>query len=236
MNTNDTALTERYLSVKSLYEQYVRSSRRDPDDVRLIAVSKGHSADAIRLCATQGQVWFGENYAQELERKAEQLQALQLKWSFIGRIQSNKIASIVKYADEIQGLAELKHAQLIARHAVLKAKTPFPVWILVNLGEEASKGGVSLTNVKAFAEEIKSECPVLSLQGLMAIPPQDLKAEHGGIPEAYEALCAASRSIGAGQASLGMSNDLDSAIAAGSNCVRVGTAIFGPRQSGAQTS
>lgn len=222
-------IPERYAAVQSLMHNAIQSSQRDPDDIRLLAVSKGHNTDAIRTCHRQGQVWFGENYAQELSQKAEELADLHVNWSFIGRIQSNKIPSIVKHAHEIQGLADLKHGQLIARHAVMTAKTPFPVWILVNAGEESSKAGVPLDHATSFAKSLESECPVLDIQGIMAIPPKDLSLENGQIPPLYHQLAEVARTIGAGQLSLGMTNDLGKAIGAGSNCVRVGTAIFGDR-------
>jgi PLP dependent protein len=207
--------------------------------VRLIAVSKNHSAEAVVAAYNEGLRDFGENYADELAAKALQLKAHEgIHWVFIGQLQSNKIQKIVRHADEIQAIATEKHARLVERYASEMGKTKYPVWIVVNTAAEASKQGASFEQLPMLASFISQNCAHLSLQGIMAIPPQEYSDEAWGrslertIPELYGQLRKAADSAGAGRLSLGMSGDLALAIAAGSDCVRVGTAIFGRRPGG----
>ncbi len=196
---------------------------------RLIAVSKVHPASAIVAAYEAGQREFGENYAQELVQKRTELSALKdLRLIFIGRLQSNKIKSIVASADEIQSLSDLKHAALIAKAAKDCGKTAYPVYYLVNAGEEATKAGLPFAEIDAFHAALSKNFPELSPQGLMAIPPP-LSDEVTVVPDLYLRLKQKAATIGAGKLSLGMSDDLRLAITAGSDCVRIGTAIFGAR-------
>lgn len=183
----------------------------------------------IKLLYENGQKYFGENYAQELEKKAQALGELDIEWSYIGHLQSNKIKKIVRFASEIQGLASLKHAKIIDQELSHLGKEGYPVYLSVNLGNEAGKSGVSLERVSELAENIGSACPNLDIQGVMAIPPASFNDDLGEVPQAYLALRQKASAIGKGLLSLGMTNDLNIAIAAGSNIVRIGTAIFGPR-------
>lgn len=200
------------------------------DKAELIAVSKLQPIEKIREVYDLGQRRFGENYAQELSEKAEVLKDLAIEWIFIGHIQSNKIRKIVTYASEIQTVASLSHAKQIARNAAELGKTPFPIMIEVNAGSEDSKSGVPLAEALSLAEEIKANLPELKIRGLMAIPPDSYSdAEYQEVPALYSELKASALKIGEGQLSLGMSNDLRIALEAGSNFVRIGTAIFGSR-------
>jgi pyridoxal phosphate enzyme (YggS family) len=207
--------------------QLSEQSGRTPP--RLIAVSKVHPVSAIFAAYEAGQRDFGENYCQELVEKRTQLAALKdLHFAFIGRIQSNKIKNIVLHADEIQSLSDLKHAALIAKAASDCGKAPYPVYYLVNAGDEPSKTGLTFSQIDEFHSQICKNFPELSPQGLMAIPPQ--LAENGTkVPELYIRLKNKAATIGLGKLSLGMSDDLRPAIFAGSDCVRIGTAIFGAR-------
>ncbi len=196
---------------------------------RLIAVSKVHPASAIHCAYEAGQREFGENYSQELAQKRAELSALKdLRFVFIGRLQTNKIKSIVANADEIQSLSDLKHAALIAKAAKDCGKTVFPVYYLVNVGDEPTKAGLGLNEVEDFHATVCKKFPELSPQGLMAIPPPVLD-QTTTVPSTYLQLKQKAGAIGAGKLSLGMSGDLHLAIAAGSDCVRIGTAIFGAR-------
>jgi pyridoxal phosphate enzyme (YggS family) len=204
----------------------VQSGRTPP---RLIAVSKVHPASAILTAYEAGQRDFGENYSQELVEKRTQLAALKdLRFAFIGRIQSNKIKSIVLHADEIQSLSDLKHAALIAKAAYECGKAPYPVYYLVNAGDEPTKTGLKFLQIDEFHTQICKNFPELSPQGLMAIPPH-LAEDDFKVPELYIRLKNKAATIGLGKLSLGMSDDLRPAIFAGSDCVRIGTAIFGAR-------
>lgn len=207
------------------------AARRAVGPLRLLAVSKGHPAESLRAAYALGQREFGENYAQEMAAKAEALSDLdELKLVFIGTVQSNKIATIVRTASEIQSVGSERHARLIAKAARDAGKTPFPIYLLVNAGDEDSKSGVSLAIASQVAQVIKAEMPELRLMGVMAIPPP-LAGGTVSPPPLYLALRVLASEVGEGQLSLGMSDDLAVAIQAGTNCVRIGTAIFGPRPS-----
>lgn len=200
---------------------------RSPSSVRLIAVSKAQPPERILDLHNLGQMDFGENYCHELEAKSSKLPST-LHWVFMGTLQSNKIQRIVKVASEIQSVCSLKHARYIARYADEFRKVPFPIFLEVNAGQETTKSGVLLEDLPILAEQIAHDFPQLSLQGIMAIPPDhldDRQAEH-----LYRRLRHAANSVGAGKLSLGMSRDFEIAIQTGSDIVRIGTALFGERQ------
>lgn len=205
---------------------------RDPHSIRLIAVSKTHSATSVRSIYAAGQRDFGENYVAELIAKAEELKDLtDLRWVFIGQLQSNKIQKLVSVAAEIQTIAAEKHARYIERYAAEFGHKKYPVWIHINSEGEDQKFGVTFEEGRAIAQFIEMSCPHLALQGIMAIPPAiyNDNSYPEKIPDLYHDLVAFARSIGLGKLSLGMSGDLRIAVAAGSDCVRIGTAIFGSR-------
>ena len=211
---------------------------RKADEITLLVVTKGHGSDKIRALHQLGCRAFGENYAQELAAKAEELRDLwadvppgvvPITWHYIGKIQSNKIDRIVQYADVVQTVADLKHAHLLAKAAEKWGKSPLRVFIEVNCGEE-QKGGVAPQAVRAFADSIQKN-PGLRLLGIMAIPPPEYTDAtfSSELPEPYRVLKDLAPQIGEGQLSLGMSADLAMGIAAGSTCVRIGRAIVGAR-------
>jgi pyridoxal phosphate enzyme (YggS family) len=209
---------------------------RGASEICLIAVSKTHPPEAVLDAYSLGQRTFGENYADELAEKSTALQHLKdIKWVFIGQLQSNKIQKIVKFADEIQSIASEKHARYVQRYAAELGKQHFPVWIVVNAAAEASKQGLSFDELAKLSEFILSHCPNLSLQGIMAIPPAEFSDEvyvgegKPSPPDLYIKLRKAASRTGLGKLSLGMTGDLQIAIAAGRDCVRIGTAIFGER-------
>jgi pyridoxal phosphate enzyme (YggS family) len=199
--------------------------------VRLIAVSKKHSAGAIRELYALGQRHFGENYVQELVAKAQALSDLtDLRWVFVGRLQSNKMAQLVKVAAEIQSLSNERHARLLAKAARdFAPRLPIAVHILVNAGDESSKDGATMDEAERIAAVITAELPELDLRGVMAIPPPLAADAATKPPELYMQLRTLADKVGAHELSLGMSGDLRQAVAAGSDCVRIGTALFGPR-------
>ncbi len=196
----------------------------------LLVVTKGHSSEPIRVLFDLGQKSFGENYAQELLSKSEDLKDLPIAWIFIGHLQSNKIRKIVSVAAEIQTVGTLRQAEQIARAAEELAKVPYPIWIEVNADQEESKHGCPMDEVVSLAEAIQLN-PRLHLRGLMAIPPSVYQDEDfTEVPELYHRLRKLCDKVGEGRLSLGMSGDLSLAIRAGSNLVRIGTRILGPRQ------
>lgn len=203
---------------------------RTPDQVRLIAVSKGQPAEAIRAAHAAGQRDFGENYAQELLEKAEALADLDgLVWHAIGRLQRNKAKLVVRAAQVVHSVDRAELAvELDRRTAALGRK--LPVLLEINVGGEATKGGCAPGDLGPLLDEV-ARCPHLQPIGLMTIAPflddpadvrpffaelRALRDAHGG-PAALPEL------------SMGMSHDFEAAIAEGATLVRVGTAIFGPR-------
>ena len=227
---------ERLAACKFKIHQIAKLSHRNPDSIRLLAVSKTHSPEKIIRLRELGIREFGENYAQELAIKRQALHDVDLDFVYIGALQSNKIPLIVRHAAEIQSVCSIKHAKLIAKEADRLGKTPYPVYILVNAGDEATKSGVPILEVMGLAQEINSHCPELTLQGIMAIPPPlddnrpKIDSSAFVIPLLYIKLKQLAQKVGKGLLSLGMSDDLEEALAAGSDCVRIGTALFGARE------
>lgn len=211
--------------------QTAKSQAGSAQAVSLLAVSKAQPAHAIREAYAAGQTRFGENYLQEALDKQLQLADLQLEWHFIGPIQSNKTQPIAQHFSWVHSLDRLKIAQRLndARPATL---APLQVCIQVNIGDEASKGGVAPDAVLDLATAIK-QLPQLKLRGLMAIPPpskdsQQQRAYFKQVRQCYDDLIA--QGFALDTLSIGMSDDYTVAIAEGATIVRIGSALFGSRQ------
>ncbi len=208
--------------MSALSERYVQVRARVPAQVRLIAVSKFHPVDAIRELYALGQRDFGENYAQELVDKAAALRDLpELRLHYIGGIQRNKLKGLLDHGALIDTLASEAHARAIQE----RASSAVPVLIQVNVMGETQKGGIAPSGLAALVEVVRT-LPKLSLRGLMTIPPAD---DLDASKRAYDTLAQLAREHALSQLSMGMSDDLDVALAAGATEVRIGTAIFGPR-------
>jgi pyridoxal phosphate enzyme (YggS family) len=208
---------------------------RDPSQVRLIAVSKTKPASAIREAYAAGQRDFGENYAQELTQKAEELADLiDLRWHFIGHLQSNKARFVARAAHVVHTVDGASLARELGKRfaAVRGERTDvgerLPVLVEVNVGGEAQKHGVSPADLRDTLVAVERE-PALELRGLMTMPPNDLEAAR----RAFEALSSLRNAHGGTarlpELSMGMSEDLEIAVACGATLVRVGSAIFGSR-------
>jgi PLP dependent protein len=210
--------------VSTLAERYRDVRARIPASVRLIAVSKFHPVEAIRALYELGQRDFGENYAQELADKAAALRDLpDLRFHYIGGLQRNKLKFLLESHACIDTLASEAHARAIQE----RARQPVPVLVQVNIMGEAQKGGVAPGELAALIAAIRG-FDQLRLRGLMTIPPADDLAISR---TAYEALAELARTHALPELSMGMSDDLEVALAAGATEVRIGTAIFGPRPS-----
>ena len=204
---------------------------RPPGSVTLLAVSKLHPAAAIAEAAAAGQRHFGENYLQEALEKMEILRHLNLDWHFIGPIQSNKTRRIAECFDWVHSVDRLKIARRLSeqRPGELPALN---ICLQANISGEPSKSGSSLEEIPALAQEI-ARLPRLRLRGLMAIPAPSPAFERqrqvfARLRHTQDALVAAG--LKPDTLSMGMSDDLEAAIAEGSTLVRIGTAIFGPRR------
>ncbi len=203
---------------------------RSPEDILLVAVSKAFPAQAIKDLHEAGQRDFGENYLQEALAKIEALRDLPIEWHYIGPIQSNKTRQIAERFSWVHSVDRLKIAQRLSEARPASAG-PLNVCIQVNLSGEASKGGVSPADAPALAREI-ARLPRLKLRGLMTIPEPtgDVVVQRSRfrlLRELKDRIVASGLPMDS--LSMGMSHDLESAIAECATMVRVGTAIFGER-------
>ncbi|MGH8239069.1 MAG: YggS family pyridoxal phosphate-dependent enzyme [Steroidobacteraceae bacterium] len=204
---------------------------RDADSVRLIAVSKSQPAAAIRTLAELGQREFGENYLQEALPKLAALGELGLTWHFIGQLQTNKTRAVAEHFHWVHTLDRERIAVRLSEQRSPDA-APLNICIQVRLADEPGKGGISKTELAPLARRVV-ELPRLQLRGLMCIPQPraDFEAQRQLFAELAD--CAQElrgQGIPLDTLSMGMSGDLEAAVAAGATCVRIGTAIFGERR------
>jgi PLP dependent protein len=221
----------RLAEVRERIGRAARACGRDPAGVTLVAVSKTMPIEAISEAYAAGHRAFGENYAQELALKAEALAELSgLEWHFIGHIQTNKARTIAKHADVIHTVDSVVLARELGRRAAKEGRErPLPALIEVNISGEAQKAGAAPSEIAEVMAAIQAE-PRLQLRGLMTVPPA---GDLGVARKVFDTLVTL-RNLHGGAAllpelSMGMTTDLEVAIACGATIVRVGTAIFGPR-------
>ena len=205
---------------------------RGVEEVTLLAVSKTFGADAVRAAAAAGQRAFGENYIQEGVEKIAALRDLGLMWHCIGPIQSNKTRLVAEHFDWVHTVDRLKIAERLSAQRPAD-RPPLNVCIQVNIDGGANKSGVAPGEALALARAVAA-LPQLKLRGLMSIPEiapdfEAARAVHASARALFDQLTA--DGLGLDTLSMGMSDDLEAAIAAGSTMVRVGTAIFGSRAS-----
>ena len=215
---------------------------RDPQEITLLAVSKTFDAIAVMAAIETGQRDFGENYLQEALDKIEEVRRLQnsgngaqavLKWHFIGPIQSNKTRPLAENFDWVHAIDREKIASRLSEQRPA-GLPPLDVCIQVNISGEASKSGVAPAELSALAHAIAG-MPRLRLRGLMAIP--EAAADTAAQRAPFRALCGLYDTLRAeglplDTLSIGMSADLEAAIAEGATIVRIGSAIFGQRTDG----
>ncbi len=207
-------------------------AQRSESDIQLLAVSKTRPATDLREAFAAGQNSFGENYLQEALDKQEQLSDLSIEWHFIGPIQSNKTRAISENFDWVHSVDRVKIARRLSEQRPQELGA-LNICLQINLDGEDSKSGVSLEELPALAKTI-AHLPMLRLRGLMAIPAKrDTQSEQEAVlAKLREALTALSSTLPEAPLdtlSMGMSGDLEAAVAAGSTLVRVGTDIFGAR-------
>lgn len=203
-------------------------AQRAPETVQLLAVSKTHPSESLREMYAAGQRAFGENYLQEALEKIEALHDLEIEWHFIGHVQRNKTKHLAEKFDWVHGVDRLIIAERLSNQR-LQDQSDLNICLQVNIDGQDSKDGCAPDEVVELVAQI-SQLAKIKLRGLMVIPAPDNTAafadakalfdavkEKHAYPEHWDTL------------SMGMSGDLDAAIAAGSTMVRVGTALFGKR-------
>jgi len=212
-------------AVKGRIARAAASSGRDPQSVTLLAVSKTHPASVIEEAHAAGQRAFGENYVQEAAEKIEALRARDIEWHLVGPLQSNKTRAV---AGRFAWVHTVESERLARRLSGQRSGNlpPLNVLLQVNVSGEASKSGIAPAEVSALALSV-SKLPRLKLRGLMAIPePGAPRERYRELKDLYETL---KGKFQLDTLSVGMSDDLELAIAEGATLVRVGTAIFGAR-------
>ena len=219
--------TSRNLVLQQI-EHACELAHRSKDDVELLAVSKTHPIEKLKEMYTVGQRLFGENYLQEALDKIEALKDLEIEWHFIGHVQRNKTKHLAEKFAWVHGVDRLIIAERLSSQRE-EAQIPLNVCLQVNIDEQDTKDGCQPEEVAELVQTI-SQLPKLKLRGLMVIPAPNntdaftaakslfdqVKEKHAH-PEDWDTL------------SMGMSGDMEVAIAAGSTMVRVGTALFGAR-------
>jgi pyridoxal phosphate enzyme (YggS family) len=225
-----STIADNIAQVSSRIHAAAVAAKRDADSVQLLAVSKTKPAEALREAYVAGLRDFGENYLQEALSKQLELADLPLIWHFIGPIQSNKTRAIAEHFAWVHSVDRLKIAQRLSEQRPAELP-PLNICIQVNVSGEASKSGCTPADLPALANAI-SELPRIKLRGLMAIPePTEDRAAQDAAFAAVQSL-QASLNLPLDTLSMGMSHDLESAIAMGATWVRIGTALFGARDYG----
>ncbi len=222
------------ITIHQQIKQYCLQVQRPESAVKLLAVSKTKPVEAILAAYHAGQTAFGENYVQEGIEKIQyfEQQNIQLEWHFIGSLQSNKTKLVAEHFDWMQTLDRLKTAERLNQQRPLH-KAPLNVLIQINISNEDSKGGISAEEMSDFAKQLKN-LPHLRLRGLMAIPAateneQDQMQVFRQMELLFRRLQQEFPTDQIDTLSMGMSDDMASAIKCGSTMVRIGTAIFGKR-------
>ncbi len=224
------SIAQQLAEVRARIERAAREAGRDPAGVKLVAISKKKPPEAVREAYAAGQRAFGENYAQELAAKAEALADLaDIEWHFVGHLQTNKARVAAKHAHVVHTVDSEALARERGKRVAREGRGPMPVLIEVNVGGEPQKAGAAPSEIDEVMREVRAQ-PALALRGLMTMPPAgDLAAAR----RTFETLVSL-RNLHGGVAalpelSMGMSADLEVAVACGATLVRVGTDIFGAR-------
>jgi PLP dependent protein len=224
-------LAERITAVKERIHRAAEKSGRSPEAVRLVAVSKRCSAEAVKEAHQLGLRAFGENYAQELVAKAAEVGSLPgIEWHMIGHLQTNKARLLAPVITTLHTVDSTYLASEMGKRAAKLGRT-IDVLIEVNVAKDPAKSGCSPYELQPIMDAVRA-CPALFLRGLMTMPP------HSDDPERARPFFAGLRALqtlhgGAAalpELSMGMSHDLEAAVAEGATIVRVGTAIFGERE------
>lgn len=233
-------VTANLMLVKQRLELAALEAKREPEDIQLLAVSKTFPALAVEEAMHAGQTAFGENYVQEGVEKIQQLTKLRpwLEWHFIGPLQSNKTRDVAEHFDWVHSIDRLKIAErLSSQRGEFPDLGDLQVCVQINVSAEESKSGLALGEVEALCNAV-AKLPNIVLRGLMAIPApsEDVAQQRQAFAAVRECFTGIklkhSHDLGYDffdTLSMGMSDDMEAAIAEGSTMVRIGSAIFGKR-------
>lgn len=227
---SDQAIAGRLAAVRARVAAAAAAAGRDAAGIRIIGVSKRQPLAAVRAALAAGLEDFGENFLQEALEKMDALGDAPAHWHFIGALQSNKTAAVAERFDWVHSVDRAKLAERLSRQRPAHLP-PLNVCVQVHIGDEASKAGVAPAEAGALARRVAG-LPGLRLRGLMAVPPPEAdQARQRAWCRQLAGLYARLRAEGLelDTLSMGMSDDLEAAIAEGATLVRIGTAIFGPR-------
>ncbi|WP_284450370.1 YggS family pyridoxal phosphate-dependent enzyme [Spongiibacter tropicus] len=227
-------------NIAALRQRIVQSASdtgRDPAEITLLAVSKTRSAEEVAVALDAGLTQIGENYLQEAVDKQAALQGRNACWHFIGPIQSNKTREIASHFDWVHSVDREKIARRLSEQRP-EGKPPLKICLQVNISREDSKSGVLPEDALTLAKQITA-LPALQLRGLMAIPaasddPAEQRSAFAALRALRDTLQQALPDQTLDTLSMGMSGDMDAAIAEGSTLIRIGTALFGPRPAKAE--
>lgn len=223
-----STIGDRWREVRAKVDAACERAGRAPTDVTIVAVSKKHPAAAVREAAGAGALDFGENYAQELTAKRAELQDLELRWHFIGRLQRNKAKLVAGQVALVHAVDSVELATELGK----RAPSLQPILLALNAAGEETKGGVTANEAVELARAFVS-VPNIRLDGLMTMPPpsEDPEASRPYFERLRELRDRIADQLGQPLPvlSMGMSGDYEVAIACGATHVRVGTAIFGAR-------
>jgi pyridoxal phosphate enzyme (YggS family) len=222
-----STIAENIAKVGARIREAAQASQRDCAAIGLLAVSKTKPAAAVRQAHAAGLTDFGENYLQEALDKQAELSDLPLCWHFIGPIQSNKTRPIAEHFAWVHSVDRLKVAERLSAQRPAQLP-PLNICLQVNVSGEASKSGCTPQQLPALAQAV-SQLPNLKLRGLMTIPQptEDLASQHAAFARLRQ--LQDSLNLDLDTLSMGMSHDLEAAIAEGATWVRIGTALFGAR-------
>ncbi len=226
-----TTIPSRLQAVHARIAKAAQSVGRRPDEITLLVASKTHPAERVRETWLAGQTIFGENYLQEALAKMPLLSDLPIEWHFIGPIQSNKTRRIAEYFSWVHGVDRVKIADRLAKDRP-ESLPPLQICLQVNVSEEASKSGVAPEELAQLAAHVV-RLPRLKFRGLMAVPELTTatalqRSQFHMLWELFDRLKRDGYELDT--LSMGMSEDMDIAIAEGATIVRIGTAILGPRR------
>jgi PLP dependent protein len=229
-------LSDRLTRIQNRIRLAAETSNRPSNDVRLIAISKTHPSSVIREALVNGATDFGENRVQEAEPKILEIGRSAARWHLVGHLQANKARRAVKLFDVIHSLDSIELAERLDRLSNEEGVSDLEVLIQIDLGHEETKTGVSEVELPKLVQVVRS-CSHLKLVGLMTLPPffdevELVRPYFRRLRELRDELAnEGAFGAGRGELSMGMTHDFEIAIQEGATMVRIGTAIFGERES-----